>query len=97
MDRMKTKKIADSCNCQHTRKVVPYMRNYKHYNRYEKESKVFAVVMIIVLMLMISVMILEVCGMFDEPLWKPDVEYPMVNTNVSWMQTPHFGSWSDAG
>ena len=73
------------------------MRNYKHYNRFEKESKGFCIVALIVMILLICLCVLQLLGMFDEPLWQPNVSYPMVNTNVSWMQTPHFGSWSDAG
>ena len=67
------------------------MRNYKHYIKREKESKVFAVFALIVLLMMVVLIILQLCGMFDEPLLKPAVEYPMVNTNVSWVQTWAFG------
>lgn len=55
----------------------------KHYIKKEKESKVFAIVMIVVLMLMIAVVILEGCGMFDEPLWKPVAEYPFTNQHIT--------------
>ena len=67
------------------------MRNYKHYNRHEKESKVFAAAALLVMMALIVLLVLQLCGMFDEPLWQPAVEYPMVNTNVSWVQTWAFG------
>ena len=67
------------------------MRNYKHYIKREKESKVFAVFALIVLLMLVALIILQLCGMFDEPLWKPNISYPMVNTNVSWQQTWAFG------
>ena len=67
------------------------MRNYKHYIKREKESKVFAVFALIVLLMLVALIILQMCGMFDEPLWKPDVSYPMVNTNISWLQSFHGG------
>ena len=69
------------------------MRNYKHYNRYEKESKGFTIVAVIVLFALIALFVLEAMGMFEEPLWKPDVEYPIVNTHVSWLQTWYGGAF----
>ena len=67
------------------------MRNYRNYIKREKESKVFAICALVVLALMIALVVLQLCGMFDEPMWKPTVEYPIVNTNVSWRQTWAFG------
>lgn len=61
------------------------------YTRYDRESKVFAVVMILVLAAMITLGVLTACGMFDEPLWKPVASYPMANANISWMQSFHGG------
>ena len=65
------------------------MRNYRNYIKREKESKVFAICALIVLAVMIALVVLQLCGMFDEPMWK--LEYPIVNTNVSWRQTWAFG------
>ncbi len=56
----------------------------KKYSTPEKERKVFAVVMLIVLLLMLAGMIMTVCGVFDEPEWKPAAEYPLVNQKISW-------------
>ena len=67
------------------------MKNYKHYIKREKESKVFAIVSLVVLLIIIAWFALDCAGMFDEPMWKPTVEYPIVNTNVSWVQTWAFG------
>ena len=67
------------------------MRNYKHYIKREKESKVFAIVSLVVLLIIIAWFALDSAGMFDEPLWKPATEYPLVNANVSWVQTWAFG------
>lgn len=71
------------------------MRNYKHYNRYEKESKVFAAAALLVMLALIVLIIMQICGLFDEPLWKPTVEYPMVNQNISWEQSYHGGAWNE--
>lgn len=69
------------------------MRNYKHYNRYQKESKVFAAVVAFVFLALVALFVMTLLGIFDEPLWKPDIEFPMVNTHVSWMQTWHGGAF----
>ena len=69
------------------------MRNYKHYNRPSTGSKVFAAVALLVIMILIAMIVLEVCGMFEEPLWKPDAEFPIVNTHVSWLQTWYGGAF----
>lgn len=70
------------------------MKSYKHYIKFEKESKFLAAAAFMALLLGIALIVLQLCGMFDEPLWQPDVEFPMVNTNVSWSQTYHPGPWS---
>ena len=67
------------------------MKNYKHYIKREKESKVFAIVSLVVLLIIIAWFALDCAGMFDEPMWKPTAEYPLVNANVSWRQTWAFG------
>ena len=88
------KKNADSCNCQRIEeRWVSCVRNYKNYIRKDKGSKVFAAVALIVIAILISMIVLEVCGMFEEPLWKPDTEFPIVNTHVSWMQTWYEGAF----
>lgn len=61
------------------------------YTRYEKQSKVFASVMVAIVAVMIILGVLLACGMFDEPMWKPVAEYPMANANISWMQSFHGG------
>ena len=67
------------------------MRNYRNYNRYDRESKVFAAVMIIIVAAMIALGVLTLMGMFDEPMWKPDKVYPLANANISWMQSFYGG------
>ena len=49
--------------------------------------------MVIVLMGLIALFVLTMMGMFDEPLWKPDVEIPLPNAQVSWSQTFHGGAF----
>lgn len=60
------------------------MRNYKHYIKYEKESKVFAAVLAFILLIMIAVFILAVIGIFETAMWKPDTVYPMANQHITW-------------
>ena len=43
------------------------------------------------LLIIIAWFALDCAGMFDEPMWKPTAEYPLVNANVSWRQTWAFG------
>ena len=57
---------------------------------FHKECKVFAIVMAIILLLIMTAGILDMCGVFDrpeEPIWKPNVIYPMANAHISWLQT----------
>ena len=70
---------------------VSNVRNYKHYIKRDKESKVFAAVACLIVLALIAMIILQLCGMFDEPLWKPDMEFPLANANVSWLQSFHGG------
>ena len=69
------------------------MRNYKHYTKHDAESKAYTVVAVIVLLGLIVFFVLTMMGMFDEPLWKPDGSFPIVNANVSWRQTFHGGAF----
>ena len=62
------------------------MRNYKQYTRRNKESKAFTAVVVFVFLALVALFVLTACGMFDEPLWKPDVEIPMVNAQITWEQ-----------
>lgn len=65
------------------------------YSSFEKESRVFAAVMLVIVILMMAVGVLELCGVFEkeEAVWKPTEIYPMANANISWMQTHHPGPW----
>ena len=68
----------------------------KQYD-FQKERKIFALVMFIVLALIMLAGVLEVYGVFrnqEEPEWKPTVIYPMVNANISWKQSFHPGGWT---
>ena len=62
---------------------------------FQKESKIFAVVMLIILVLIMTAGVLSVCGVFDSniPEWRPDGIYPMANANISWEQSFHSGPW----
>lgn len=67
------------------------MRNYKHYTKETGNSKVFAVFACVIMLAMVALIVLQLCGMFDEPLWKPVAEYPMANAHISWEQTWAYG------
>lgn len=62
---------------------------------FKKESRIFALVMMIIVALIMVAGILDICGVFykpTEPEWKPTKIYPMANANISWMQTFHPGA-----
>ena len=59
----------------------------------EKERRLFAVVMFIILILLLIWMGLEIAGVFDPPVWLPDGEYPMANAHINWEQSFHPGPW----
>ena len=70
------------------------MKNhYKHYSTIDHERKVFAAVMIVILLALITLFVLEVCGVFDGQVWKPVTEFPLANANISWEQTFYPGAW----
>ena len=71
---------------------MPSLKDYRHYNRYEKNSKAFTVVMAIIFMALVALFVLTMMGMFDEPLWKPDLTIPMQNAQVSWSQSFYGGA-----
>ena len=61
---------------------------------FKKESRIFALVMMIILILIMAAGVMEVCGVFgrkEEPAWKPTVIYPMTNAHISWLPTYHPG------
>ena len=72
-------------------KGVSDMRNYSNYNRYGRESKAGLIIAAIIMIGLLALFVLTLMGMFDEPLWKPDVQIPMTNANVSWSQSFYGG------
>ena len=63
------------------------MKSYRKYNTKEKENKVFAAVMLIIIVALIALFVMEICGVFDGQIWKAVEEYPLANANISWSQT----------
>lgn len=58
------------------------------YIKEQKKSKVFAMVMLVALVWLIVLILLDCCGVFDPPAWKPVAEYPFVNQHIQlrgWM------------
>lgn len=54
------------------------------YSTKQKEMKVFAAVMCVIMLALVALMVLTICGVFDEPAWKPAAEYPMANQHITW-------------
>ena len=54
------------------------------YSTKQKEMKVFAAVMVLIMVALIVMMVLTICGVFDEPAWKPVAEYPIANQHITW-------------
>ena len=52
------------------------------YIKREKESKVFAIVCLVIMLIMLVVMIMDLCGVFDPPIWAPVAEYPFTNQHI---------------
>ena len=65
----------------------------RKYIREEGKNKGFLVALAIVLMMLVIWYALEVCGVFDMPVWKPGEAIPIANANISWEQTFYPGSW----
>ena len=65
---------------------------------FNKECKIFALVMVIILILIMTAGILDICGVFkktEEQEWQPTEIYPMANANISWEQSFHPGGWGN--
>ena len=67
----------------------------KKYSTDERERKVFAVMMGLVLLIIIVWGALELGEAKSEQGWQPDVVYPMANAHISWEQTYHGGAWNE--
>ena len=76
------------------RKEPSDMNSTNKYTRKTKERKAFAIIMALIFLALVTIGILEICGVFDESPWQPVMEYPIANANVSWDQTFHAGGWS---
>ena len=71
------------------------MKSYRKYTTYEKERKVFATIMLLILVIILAWGVFEVVTMNNQaPEWPGEVkEYPMANAKISWVQTHHPGPW----
>ena len=57
---------------------------------FQRECRIFAFVMLAVLVIIMIFGILSVCELIESknvPEWKPSVSYPMANAHISWDQT----------
>ena len=55
-----------------------------NYNTNQNEKKAFTVFLVIFLAVVITAAVLMICGVFDEPAWKPAAVYPMTNQRITW-------------
>ncbi len=71
------------------------MKSYRKYTTYEKERKVFATIMLLILVIILAWGVFEVVAMNNQaPAWPGEVkEYPMANAKIGWVQTHHPGPW----
>ena len=71
------------------------MKSYRKYTTYEKERKVFAAIMLLILVIILAWGVFEVVAMNNQVQeWPGEVkEYPMANAKISWEQTPPPGPW----
>ena len=53
----------------------------------------FAIVMAVILACIVALFILEITGEFDKEEYQHQVEYPLANANVNWLQTFHEGAF----
>ena len=53
------------------------------YIKWEKKSKVIDIALIIILLALIALVIMDLCGVFDPPVWVPVAEYPFINQHVT--------------
>ena len=91
---MNAKKDRQRGNADGERMV--HMKNHRQYSTFDKERKVFAIVMTVILILMVALAVLTLTGEFDKEEYQHQVEFPIANTNISWSQTFYSGPWSDA-
>ena len=65
--------------------------NYNTHNRLR--TRRFAIVMAVLLTVIIALVSLNLSDIGRQTTW--DIEIPMANAHVSWIQTYYSGSWSD--
>ena len=71
------------------------MKKYcRRYEGIDRERKIFAVVMTVVLTALMILFVLEICWALDPVVWKPAAEYPMANANIGWQQSFHPGGFT---
>ena len=49
--------------------------------------------MVLAVLILAALAVMEICGMFDEPVWKPATEHPLTNAQIGWLQTFRGGAW----
>lgn len=62
-----------------------------NYNTNKHSSARFAATMAILLTVLIALVALNLSDIGQQKTW--DVEIPMTNTHITWIQTHHAGTW----
>ena len=63
-----------------------------------KERKIFAIVMLVILLMIVAVGVWELVQIRAaraQSAWMPVAEYPMANAHVTWLQTYCSGAWGE--
>ena len=67
----------------------------KHYNTRDKEKAIFtAIVGVVMLIVAVWLIVAEIA---EAERIKPDVEYPMVNQNITWEGAGYSGIYAKGG
>ena len=69
------------------------MNHHRHYSTKEKWMLVLISILMLAAVMLAALAVMEICGMFDEPVWKPATEHPITNAHIGWMQTFRGGAW----
>lgn len=64
------------------------MLNQYIKERWKKQLPVFIAMLALAIMVILTAMI-------PEPVTKPDVEYPMTNVNIDWLESFHNGGFEE--
>ena len=87
------KKAADAGTSTAARRAQKGIDHMKYNTKKNKSTRYRIMAVLAVTMLAAAIMV----NVFVKvPGWEPDVEFPMANAKISWLQTFYSGSWGEA-